>query len=302
MTRILDLRKALAVVATCAAVLVPATAAQADKPPAWEYNGHSEILPEYFQGVTSDDEKNLYFAGPTVGLYRTDYELREEARLPFAIPGPIFFGRGYSHIGDITWDRAEGGRILLPLECLNQMFCQRGAIGVSDPETLQWRYHVELDQSFIDKAMWAEASPNGKLLWTSSGSGDDLLAYDMSEINPANAWPDGPELQPVIRFEGAVPPNGITGATFYKHRLLLASARGQDFKVWSVDTSDGSRELLISRTIVGESEGLDVVKALDGVLHWMVTPFQTAGLPPTYGTGHSALLHFKSGTGVGPQF
>ena len=44
------------------------------------------------------------------------------------------------------------------------------SIGVADPDTLAWRYYVKLDKSFIDKAMWAEVSPNGQLLWTSSGS------------------------------------------------------------------------------------------------------------------------------------
>jgi hypothetical protein len=189
------------------------------------------------------------------------------------------------------------------MECIFQFFCQTGAIGVADPQTLQWRYHVELDKAFIDKAMWAEASPDGKLLWTSSGSGKDLLAYDMSDINPANAWPDGPKLEPVIRFANAVPPSGITGATFYKHRLLLAGAIGKKFQVWSVNVADGSRELVLERTVVGESEGLDIVKALGGVLHWQVTPFSTGGLPPTFGTGHNALMHFLPDQGgIGPQF
>ena len=62
--------------------------------------------------------------------------------------------------------------------------------------------------------------------------------------------------------------------------------------MWSIDTSDGSRELVLERTIVGESEGLDIVKAMGGVLHWQVTPLQTGGLPPTFGTGHSAVMHF----------
>ena len=118
--------------------------------------------------------------------------------------------------------------MLLPLECFFPFIgniCRTGSIGVADPETLQWRYYVKLDPAFIDKAMWAEVSPNGKLLWTSSGSGHDLLAYDMDEITAANAAPDGPLLKPVIvRLINAVPPNGITGATFFKHRLLVASA------------------------------------------------------------------------------
>jgi hypothetical protein len=74
------------------------------------------------------------------------------------------------------------------------------------------------------------------------------------------------------------------------------------FQVWSIDTGDGSRQLEIERTIYGESEGLDLVKTLGGVLHWVITPFQTEGRPPTYGTGHSALVHFMPAHGgKGPE-
>jgi hypothetical protein len=109
-------------------------------------------------------------------------------------------------------------------------------------------------------------------------------------------------LKPVRRLVGAVPPSSITGATFYRGRLLLAGQRAGPFQVWSVDVSDGSRRLEIERQIVGESEGLDIVKARGGVLHWLITPFQTAGRPPTYGGGQNALVHFDPVKGgVGPQ-
>lgn len=267
--------------------------ASAPDPGRWVETGHDPVPLEYFQGVTSDRHRNLFFDGIFSGLFRTDSGLTEQARNDSVIPIELFLSVGYNHIGDITWDRREGGRVLLPLECfLFGPLCRTGAIGVADPETLQWRYHVELDPAFIDKAMWAEVSPNGKLLWTSSGSGRNLLAYDMDDITKANAAPDGPRLRPVRVIENAVPPNGITGAAFYKHDLMLASARGRLLQIWSVDLSDGSRELEIEKTFVGESEGLDVVKVLDGELHWLVTPFQSGGLPPTYGNT-SALVHFE---------
>src|SRR5439155_3422820 len=136
-----------------------------------------------------------------------------------------------------------------------------GSIGVADPKRLQWRYYVKLDPAFIDKAMWAEASPDGKLLWTSSGSGNDLLAYRMSDINAGNAAPAGPMLKPVRRLVGKVPPSGITGAAFFEKRLFLAGQNGP-FQVWSIDTKSGSRRLEIQRGIVGESEGLAVFPAL----------------------------------------
>jgi hypothetical protein len=286
----------------CALLAVVAIAAGAAPAPAadpgrWIETGHSPVPLEYFQGVTSDRQRNLFFDGLFVGLYRTDRELSEQARNGSVIPLELYLSVGYNHIGDITWDRREGGRILLPLECfLFGPLCKTGAIGVADPETLQWRYYVELDPAFIDKAMWAEASPNGKLLWTSSGSGNDLLAYDMDEISAANAAPGGERLKPVRILDGAVPPLGITGAAFDKRRLLLASGRGSLFQVWSVDLKDGSRELEIEKTVIGESEGLDIAKMLGGELHWLITPFQTGGRPPTYGRT-SALVHFVPAKG-----
>jgi hypothetical protein len=291
--------------AVCAAALIGlATSgpAQGEDPGRWIETGHANVPLEYFQGITSEHKQNLFFDGVFVGLYRTDSRLNEEARNTNVIPPAVRQTEGYNHIGDLTWDRSEHGRLLLPLECFLNSVCGRGAFGVADPDTLQWRYYVNLDPSFIDKAMWAEVAPDHRLVWTSSGSGDDLLAYRLSDIDPRNAGPDGPRLRPVRRLVGAVPPSGITGATFYKKRLFLAGQDGPGpFQVWSVDLGDGSRQLEIEREIVGESEGLDVVKTLGGVLHWLIVPFQTGGQPPTYGEGHSALVHFVPRHGAKPR-
>jgi hypothetical protein len=288
-------RLATVVLATLAA-LIAATGASAADPGRWQMTGYSQVPLEYFQGVTSDPHKNLYFDGFTVGLYRTDRSLVEERRNSSAIPLEVIRTEGYNHIGDITWDRAEGGRLLLPLECFFFVvgnFCKTGSLGVADPETVQWRYYVKLDPAFIDKAMWAEVQPGGKLVWTSSGSGDDLLAYRTAEVRPENAAPSGPELRPVRVLKNAVPPSGITGATFFGGRLLVAGQDTGVFQIWSIDTKDGSRRLELERPdFVGESEGLDNVNTLGGKLHWLITPFRTRGRPPTFGLT-SALVHFK---------
>ena len=44
--------------------------------------------------------------------------------------------------------------------------------------------------------------------------------------------------------------------------------------------------------MAAESEGLDVLDARDGLLHWLLTPFPPGGGKPTYGPGHSELLTF----------
>ena len=171
--------------------------------------------------------------------------------------------------------------MLLPLECFvpggpnGGNPCLHGSIGVADPGTLQWRYYVKLDPAEIPKAMWNEVSPDGTLLWTSSG--DDLLAYRTADITAANAAPEHAPIHSVRRLRGAVPPSGITGATFIDGRLYVAGQGGGPFRVWSIDLADGSRRLEIERAIVGESEGLVTAALKGGTLSWLVQPFTTDG-------------------------
>jgi hypothetical protein len=239
----------------------------------------------------------VFFDGVLFGLHRTDESLRQRATVDNVIPAAVTAREGYNHLGDITWDEREGGRVLLPLECFypgtkpDENTCHTGSIGVADPKTLRWRYYVKLSPSEIPKAMWAEVSPDGEFLWTSAG--DDLLSYRVKDIRRANAAPRGRPLHAVRRLRGAVPPPGITGAAFYGDRLLLAGQRDIDHEVWSVDVITGLRRLEIRRGAIGESEGLDVSQGYGaGVLHWIVTPFDPLNRPPTYGSGANALLHF----------
>jgi hypothetical protein len=89
-----------------------------------------------------------------------------------------------------------------------------------------------------------------------------------------------------------VPPTGITGAAFEGERLLVAGQDGGGpFQVWSIDLATGSRELEIEREIVGESEGLDVVDALGGRLHWLIQPYNEQSIP-TYGVTNGTILNF----------
>jgi hypothetical protein len=167
--------------------------------------------------------------------------------------------------------------------------CGTGSFGVADPKTLAFRYYAKLDPAEIPKAMWAETSPDGKLVWTSSGN--DLLAYRSSEIAPGHA-----PLHAAKRLRNAVPPSGVTGAVFVGGRLLLAgtdqSGRNQ---VWSIDTKTGKRRLELQQKFCGESEGLDLIRMLGGELHWLVGP-DGGGCKLTYGPT-SALLHFARSPG-----
>jgi hypothetical protein len=244
---------------------------------------------EYYQGMASDPTGHLFFDGFTVGGYRTDAALREQARNENLIPAE----EPFNHIGDWTWDPAEGGRLILPLECYTPgqpnggNTCGLGAFGVAEPATPAWRYRVMLDRAEIAKAMWAEVSPDGRLIWTSSGP--DLLAYASADVNPANA--DAGPIHPVARLAGAVPPSGITGAVFDGPRLLVAGQNAGPFEVWSIDLATGARRLEIQTAWAGESEGLDRSDALGGELHWQVQPL-SFGRPPTFGAGHGTVVAF----------
>src|SRR3954452_21303240 len=124
--------RAMVAALTCAAAGLTGLAqgaAGAPHPAEWPFTGHSQVPLEYFQGITSDNKKHLYFDGMFVGLYRTDLDLNEQARNFNVIPAVVGAGTGYSHIGDITWDRREGGRVLLPLECLFSFLCTHGPTG-----------------------------------------------------------------------------------------------------------------------------------------------------------------------------
>ena len=192
------------------------------------------------------------------GLWRTGPLLAPKAGAGAAIPAGVKAAEGYNHIGDPSWNPAEGGRVLLPLECYSSELgntCGTGAFGVADPATLAMRYYVKLDPAEIPKAMWAESSPDGELIWTSSGR--DLLAYRSADVVPANAGPSAPPIRAVRRLAGAVPPSGVTGAVFRHGRLFLAGQDGGVHQVWSVDTANGLRRLEIEHEICGEAEGLD---------------------------------------------
>jgi hypothetical protein len=279
--------------ATVALMLGAAAPAGAADPGKWLLTGASSVPANYWQGLTTDpQESQIFFIGVFQGMWRTTPALHQTAGVSQEIPSSVTQSEGYNHIGDPTWNPGDGGRVILPMECYSPVSgntCGHGAFGVADPSTLAFRYYVNLDPSEIPKAMWAETSPDGKLIWTSSGN--DLLAYRTSDVTAANQGPSGPAIHSVRRLQNAVPPSGITGAVFGAHgRLYLAGEDNGAFQVWGVNTANGARQLELEMHICGESEGLDVIPTLGGTLHWLISP-SGGNCQLTYGPS-SALLHF----------
>jgi hypothetical protein len=279
------LAAAAALCTALAAAGVPS--AFAADPGRWVESARTTTSVSYWQGMTFDaTARNFYFDGVSTGLYRTTGSLARTAGVANVIPSSVRNAEGYNHLGDLSFDSAEGGRLLLPLECYyagqpnGGNTCQTGSIAAADPATLAWRYYVKLDPAYIKKAMWAEVSPDGRWVWTSSGT--SLLAYSAAEVNPANAAPAGPKLVPK-RLTGVLPASGVSGATFSGGRLFLALNRGTYFEVvsYGIDTSgpdpvlvDGPRRE-IERTkssSLYETEGLATANALGGELHWQIQP------------------------------
>jgi hypothetical protein len=285
----------IALAAVLAATVALASSASARDPGRWLLTGASSIPDDYWQGLASDpSDSQLFFVGPFQGLWQTSPQLVQTAAVDKAIPTALRQSVGYNHIGDPTWLDGEDGRVVLPMECYNPAqdpsnTCGKGAFGIADPQTLAFRYYVQLDPKFIPKAMWAETSPDGKLIWTSSGN--DLIAYSASQVTQANAAPAGPQLKPVKTLAGAVPPSGVTGAVFRHGQLLLAGSQDHDYQVWAVNTKTGDGKLKLEQHFCGESEGLDLFSGLGGRLHWIIAPSDGSGCTLTFGPT-SALLHF----------
>jgi hypothetical protein len=293
-------RRSLALAAATVLVAAPA-AAQAADPGRWRLAETDRVPLEYFQGLTHGPAGSVLFVGPFEGAYRTTTQLVERARVSSIYPASVS-AIGFNHVGDPTFDAAEGGRLLAPMECYHPAetpanTCGIGGLGVVDPVTLAWRYWVRLDQADIPKAMWAEVSPDGRLVWTSSGN--DLLAYRTADVTVANAAADAGSapIHPVRRLAGAVPPSGVTGAVFRGGRLFLAGEADGTLQTWSVDVG-GATPARLELELPGvraESEGLDVLDMRGGLLHWLLSP---AVADPTYGAGHSELLTFLPAAGA----
>ena len=283
----------------------------------WRLGTESVTSIAYNQGIAFDPARSdFFFTGvsslTTSGLYRTNSRLVQTAANVAVLPATR---EGYNHVGDPSFDPVSR-RVLLPLECYYPAnggnTCGIGAIGMADPVRLRFLYYVNLNTTQIHKAMWAEVSPDGRWIWTSSGT--HLLVYRAAQVTAGTAARQragklggltGRDLGSVL------PAAGVTGAAFYQDvftrapRLLLALNRGSYSEVISYATAraaDGvptltskpRTEITVPRSAsYHESEGLAVTGAglwrnpLGGVLDWQMLPELT---PTTFFTRIASYL------------
>ena len=256
----------------------------------------------YNQGISFDPaRRDFFFTGvsslTSSGVYRTNSRLVQTAANGAVLPATR---EGYNHAGDLSFDPV-GRRLLLPLECYYPASggntCGTGAIGVADPVSLRFLYYVNLNAAQIQKAMWAEVSPDGRWIWTSSGT--HLLVYRAVDVNAAAAARQRAEKRAGITatdLGSVLPSAGVTGAAFYQDvftrapRLLLALNQGTYSEVISYPTGSARNgtptltgtprsEITVPRSASeNESEGLAVTGAgvalnpLGGVLDWQMLP------------------------------
>jgi hypothetical protein len=259
-------------IAFAAATAMAGTAFAAD-PGIWLKTTQLTGSPDYRQGLASNPATgDVFFSGPFAGIYRTRNG-RQVAASTNPIPSDVSQREQYNHIGDIAFDPAAGGRLLLPLESYqpfqpDQNPSKTGSIAVMDAKTLKWSYYVKLDPGEIQKAQWVATDPSG-LVWTITGH--DLLAYNLSDLNPANAAPTAPPIHSVRRLVGAAP-NGTGGAVVYGGRIYLSTQADGTDAVVSVDPNTGASRVEIEIAATAEPEGLDIGPYMGGLLHWEVVP------------------------------
>jgi hypothetical protein len=272
------MKRVLAIVALS---LAAPTAAHAADPGLWIKTSQLTKPATYRQGLASNPlTGDVFFSGSFNGITRTHNEI-ELKKNTEAIPKDVAEREQYNHIGDIAFDAAEGGRILLPLESYAPLQqdtnpAKTASIGVMDATTLAWKYYVKLDPAEINKAQWVATDAEHGLVWT---IGDiSLLAYNIADINPANAAPGGAPIHSVRRLDNIVP-DGAGGAVVLGNRIYLSQLVNGVNRVISIDLGTGASQVEIEIPGDLEEEGLDFGPYLDGLLHWELVP--GAGLSNT---------------------
>ena len=204
--------------------LLVAAAPDAAAADLWTETGRSLTSVNYWQGITFAPASGaFFFDGPATGLWRTDAALRRTAGRSSGIPSSVTSAEGWNHLGDLSFDAAGGGRLLVPLECYSPS---------PGPEHLQDRRVRRRRSRDPGMALLRQARPprsprrcGSRSRPTAAGRGP-RPAPTSSPTTPADLRRDaGPAGAPLIaskRIAGVLRAPGVSGAAFLGDRLYLA--------------------------------------------------------------------------------
>ena len=225
---------------------------------------------EYFQGLTHDRAGARYFDGVTVGLL-PDGPLRCASR-PGRERDPARGERsvGFNHIGDPTWDAAEGGRLILPLECFTPgapnggNTCGQGGSASPTRPRSAGAISSRSTRPTSPRRCGRRSRPTGPRMDVERPRPARLSHGGRLAANAAAAC----AIRPAVRVRRRAA-SGVTGAAFLERAPARSRGRPRGpLQLWSVDVRTGARELEAELAVSGESEGLDVVDDGHGLVHW----------------------------------
>lgn len=193
------------------------------------------------QGMTSDENGNLYFSSKTT-LIKTEPDGRTliNANLK-AIPDELSEECGIKHIGGISW---YNGLIYAGME--DSKVWDHPIIGVFDSETLEIKEWFELDSEVHTRGLpWVAVDKGSGTLYAFDHSKQpkEIIGYDIAG-----------DMEMKIRtpLNDIIP--SIQGGEFLGGMLLVAT-NDETQAIYSVNVSDGSFSKLLDRNLTGGSEG-----------------------------------------------
>ncbi|MBQ4338727.1 MAG: PQQ-like beta-propeller repeat protein [Clostridia bacterium] len=193
------------------------------------------------QGVTADDEGNLYFSSKTT-LVKTQADARGFVAANYsAIPDELADNYGIKHIGGLSY---YNGYIYAGLE--DSKVWDHPIVCVYDAKTLEAVEWFELDDEMHTRGLpWVCVNPENGLLYAFDHSKNPtaVLVYDTAD-----------SMKNVGRVELEESIYSIQGAEFC-NGILYAATNDDTQAVYAVDVNTGKSEKLFDRNLTSGSEG-----------------------------------------------
>ncbi len=193
------------------------------------------------QGITSDEEGNLYFSSKTT-LYKTEADGRSFVAANYsAIPSELKENCGIKHIGGLSY---YNGKIYAGME--DSKVWQHPIVGVFDAGTLEIIEWFELDCTVHTRGLpWVAVDKETGLLYAFDHSKKPtaILSYDINN-----------GMAPVGNVPLAETIPSIQGGEFIDG-VFYAATNDDTQAIYKVDVARGSWEKLIDRNLTGGSEG-----------------------------------------------